>query len=396
MRKPVNAKENQQAVADPTPITESLDLTPWAMNSPLKLENHLDSLRKGHGVAAVAVGIVSAHGPPELFVRGYRRIDCQIPVTRSDKWPLPFTIDTMTYSVLAMIIDRGLLSWEDKIVSLLPSLSEQVHPFHRETTLAMLASHRSGFAINIYNAENGDLWRYLSGTDTSAKQGRFAVAASYLIRPPDHAPGTYFSWQAANSVLVALALEVVTNQPFEHLLKTLIFDPLEMYSTGFGWPDMARNDSRTPTQPWGHDSSTKQPNDILPRRGLNVKAVYSMQGVHCSAADYAAYLQFQLRCAMGLDTAGLLSKDAISRRNAPVGSIDSSYNCDGWGTCERDWAKGLTLTLSGYGHGTSNCAWVAPLTGKAYFVFSNIDGGSGSKFNDEAVSIVIRYDTAKK
>lgn len=396
MRKAVNSKQNQQALANPIPEIESLDLTPWAMNSASKFENHLDSLRKGHGVAAIAVGIVSAQGPPELFVRGYRRIDRQIPVTRSDRWPLPFTVDTMTYSVLAMIVDRGLLNWEDKIVNLLPSLSRQVHPFHRETTLAMLASHRSGFATTVYDAENGDLWRYLSRSETSAKQGRFAVAASYLIRPPDHAPGTNFSWQVANSVLVAIALETVTNQPFEHLLKTLVFDPLEMYSTGFGWPDMARNDSGTPTQPWGHSFDTKQPVEILPGQGHNVKAMYSVQGVHCSAADYATYLQFQLRSAMGLDTAGLLSKEAINRRNAPVGSGGTVYNCDGWSPCERDWAKGLTLTLDGHGHGTSNCAWIAPLIGKAYFAFSNIDGVNGSNINDEVVAAAIRYDSAKK
>lgn len=370
---------------------DSLDLTPWATNTRAKLEIQLDSLRREHSVAALGVGIVSADGPPEIFIRGFRRLDCQISVTRSDKFTLSFN-DSMTFAILAMIIDRGLITWESRIVNLLPAISKRAHPFHNDTTLAMLTSHRSGISADLYAADHGDLLRYLSRPEIGAKQGRFATALYYLVRPPDHTPGTQFLWHKANSLLIALALETVTNQPFEKLLKSLLFDPLEMYSAGLGWPDMARNKPSNPTQPWPHSESNKQPIDILPGRDLNMNSMYPVQGVHCSVPDYAAYIKFVLRCTMGLDTARLLRKETMERCHARISDDDFSYNCAGWSITTRDWAEGIAITLSGRAHGASNNAWMSPKTGKAFFAISNIDGDVGLKINDEAVSAAIRYD----
>lgn len=370
---------------------EVFDMTPWLLNTRLKFETYLDSLRKEHAVPACAVGVVAADGPPELFVRGSRRSDCQVPVTKADKFTLSIN-ETMTCVILAMLVDRGLITWDERLVDHIPaSVSRRVHPFHKETTFSMVASSNSGISDSWWQAGNGDLLRYLSRSEISAKQGRFAVALYYLVRPPDHTPGTKAVWHQANGVLIALALEEITNQPFESLLKALLFDPLEMYSTGFGWPDITRNIVTSPRQPWGHAGTSKEPRGDFSGQGLNMNACYPFQGIHCSAADYAIYIKFELRCSMGLDTKGLLSQQGMKEMFERISDEEHSCNRAGWIIASRDWAKGLTFSNAGHQLGASNGAWIAPLTGKAFFSISNIDGTVGFKANDEAIYAAVRY-----
>lgn len=375
---------NENKIDDPTE-DDNIDSTPWLLNSRPKFEKHLDGLLGEHEVPAAAVGVIFPNKAPELFVRGVRRNDLRIAVTANDKFNLAMN-DTMTCALLAMLIDKGLLMWNAKLVDYLPaSVARRVHSSHRNTTFSMFATSRSGISEEFWDAGEGDLKRYLSRSDTAPKQGRIAIALYFLARPPDKTPGTDPVWHQANAPLIALALEEATKQSFEVLIKTMLFNPLEMYSTGFGYPDMVNNTATNPIQPWGHDSDSKEPADMSPGGNFNRGACWPVHGIHCTAGDYAAFVQFQLRCAMGLDTNGMISADGMKAMFNDVGGGFDDVSA-------RDWAKGgLTYSVRGNGHGMVISTIIAPTVGKAFFCIATMGDPRGTYVQDESILAAVGY-----
>ena len=120
-------------------------------------------------------------GWPKIHVVGDRKHDCPSPVTRADCFSIPNS-NMLKTMVLAFLVDREVLRWEETVLDLLSSLSRRAQPFHHQTTLAMLGAHCSGLDStsldsSLHSVDSGDLFRYLRQID--GKQGRFAVASSY-------------------------------------------------------------------------------------------------------------------------------------------------------------------------------------------------------------------------
>lgn len=399
----LGAKSDRSGSKSPTPFRGDaclqqqvnnldIDMEPWAINTRSKFELRVEGIRKDYGLAALVVGIVSVDGPPNIYVTGKRRIDRETPVTRSDVFALGIS-DTITFSMLSILVEQGVLRWEDRIVDLIPAISNRAHLLHHETTLEMLASHKSGLTTNLYSAENGDLLRYLNRSELDGYHGRLAVAIHCLHQPPGNAPGTSFHWNGANSLLIAIAMEEVTKTRFEDLAKSVLFNPLEMYSAGFGWSDRERNNPTNPTQPYPHGDTPKEVLELTPSRGQDNQSMFPCMGLHCSAADFAAYVQFQLRSSMSIATGSLLGQANMKRAHQRLEEEDFPYNPAGFRCFQRDWAlKGVTEFFNGNCHGGSLNIRLAPIAGKAYFCFANTSGAIGGKCIDEALCATIRYD----
>ncbi|KAH7345830.1 beta-lactamase/transpeptidase-like protein [Pyrenochaeta sp. MPI-SDFR-AT-0127] len=380
-------KSSRRAPEPSNNVDDNFDFAPWKINTNAKFEAALDNLRREASVPALAVGVVSVDSPPKIYVIGNRKQKCPSPVTRADCFTLANT-NIITTTLLAILIDRGVFRWEESVVDLFPSLASRAHPFHHQTTLGMLAAHHSGLTSQIESVEDGDLFRYIR--QVSAKKGRFAVAMSYLGRPPDTNPGTTYSWNWANPILIALALEERTSSSLQSLVKTLIFDPLEMYSAGFGRPDAEKNSSMpaNPTQPWGHRDSTMNPLNPTEVNLFQPPALVASTGIHCSTPDYASFVSMHLRVSMGMPTQ-ILHPESASRFYTRFS--DFSWTLGGWAIASREWAGGEAFMDNGRCDGFSISTWLAPLKGKAYFAIANVDGDVGLKITDNAVGLAIRH-----
>ncbi|OQV00740.1 hypothetical protein CLAIMM_06199 [Cladophialophora immunda] len=414
---PSPAIQNAQPAREPTQPRppsapeEQLDFAPWKMNTDAKFKTALENLRKEKSAPAMAVGIVSADAPPKIQVVGYRRQGCSTAVTRADCFVVANS-NAFTNTVLGVLVERGLFRWDETVLELFPSLAaSRVHPFHHQTTLAMLAAHLSGFKAYITSVEEGELFDYIRHGGASVEDQRFAVAISYLGRPPDTTPGTGgYAWNWANPILIASAMEQRTGTSLESLVKSLVFDPLEMYSARFGRSETDKNASMgtaatvdNPTQPCGHHADTREPLDPA-HYVLHRGAFYASTGISCSAPDYAAFVGMHLRAAMGMPTAVLRGDSGSVGENTAANGGGGGFfytklgpdqistpGC--WMTATRDWAGGEAIWMDGRCDGWACTTWIAPLTGKAYFALVNVDGGMGVKIADDAVSLVIRHAT---
>ena len=372
------------------PAETSIDFAPWKMNTEEKFQKALGNLRRESSVAALAVGIVSAEGAPKIYLIGNRKSDCSAPVSRADCFSIACT-NTLTMIAVAVLVDRGIFRWDETVQELFPAFASRIHPFHHQTTLTTLAAHCSGMTSFIGSVEDRDLWRYIHQTSITTKKARFAVALSYLVRPPDTTPDMNSSWNWANPILIAHAIEERTSATLDSLIKTLITDPLEMYSVGWGRPDATKNGSNpnTPSQPWGHTYTTKSP--MNPTDGIlfNPPALNAATGLYCSAPDYASLARMYLRAAMGLPQS-MLSAQAVKHLFS-LYQADSIYTPGSWSIASRDWAGGEAFMETGRCDGFAMSTWLAPLTGKAYFSIANIDDDPGLNITDLAVSLAIRH-----
>jgi CubicO group peptidase (beta-lactamase class C family) len=372
-------------------LEEDFDPAPWAMNTDAKFEQILNNLRAEYSVQALAVGIVSIDKPPKVHVLGFRKKDSPTPVTRADRFAIANN-SNLIMTVLAILIDRNVFAWEDTIVAVLPRLARRIHVFHHQTTLAMLGAQLSGFHTPVGSAEGGDLYRYCQQLGVSGRDGRFAIALSFLGRPPDTTPGTTSTWHWANVLLLVLIMEERMRKPIEILAKELLFDPLQWYSAGFGRPDAQRNASspKNPTQPWPHSGDTKEPINPAQQNLFSPLAFEPVDAVHSSIPDYCAFVDLHLRGSMSLPTA-VLYPAAFKKLHTCVND-DPRSTPGGWVIAQRDWADGDSISTQGRSGGFASATWMAPLKGRAYFAVANIDNDAGVDVTDRAVYMAIRHD----
>lgn len=73
-----------------------------------------------------------------------RRLGSADPVRRGDGWRLGSDGKAMTATMIARLVEQGVLSWDTRLDQMLPDLAASMHPEYRGVTLPDLLSHRSG------------------------------------------------------------------------------------------------------------------------------------------------------------------------------------------------------------------------------------------------------------
>ena len=176
-------------------------------------------------------------------------------------------------------------------------------------------------------------------------------------------------------------------------MKTLYFDPFEMYSAGLGRPDAGKSASvpDKPRQPWGHRGSTKAQLDPTEMRQFQLPALFASTGVYCSAPDFASFVSMHLRTMKGLPTQ-VLQSGPVNRLYTPFS--DTNATAGSRLIVSRPWVQGEALMEDGRCDGFGLSCRLAPKTGNAYFAVANVDGDEGVKITNEAVILAIRYAAA--
>lgn len=284
----------------------------------------LDDLRGRMKAPALSVGILSAEGS-SVYVRGIRKHDCPIPVTQVDRFRISSMAFILIPTLLAFLVEQKLLRWSTTIVEALPEVAESIHADCHNTTLEMLCAQVSG--ITNVSVTGGGRYVSISGTE-----GRKAVVMTALAEAPEFLPGTRVHHTVTNLLILAFIMEKRTSTSIEDLLKAKLFDPLEMYHTGFyGDGDASIASQEQPTQPWGHKVSTKTnliiPVDPFGRTSGWAPAIRFICNLFSSLPDLMNFLKLHLQGALGLNTS-FLSASSFKKLHTPF--HDTDYTAGGW------------------------------------------------------------------
>lgn len=334
-----------------------------------------ESLRAGSGLPALAGAVWKGGQLVAIGATGYRKFGNSTRVTIDDRWHIGSDTKAMTATLAGILIDRGLLSFDDTLGKLF--LGEDVAPGYLDVTLEQLLRHRGGAPSQIPPAISRKMWLQREPNE------RQDVVRALLSQGPASPTGTYI-YSNAGYMIVGAVLETIANQSWEQLMQDELFKPLKMNSCGFGPPGSA---SRFPDEPWGHVAL------FLPipvRPGPNADNPLSLGPagtVHTSLADWGNFLALHLRGARK-ETTPLVSLETIKRLQSPPEGGD--YAC-GWLVTQRPWAggDGTALTHSGSNTMWYATAWLAPAKDIAFAVVANRGDGVAAKVVNRAFAPLI-------
>ena len=321
---------------------------------------------------ALAIGIVSRESS-SIFVRGIRKHGCATSVSRNDRFGVAGVSYMMIATVLAILIEKGLLNWSTTIKKALPDMAEVIHPMHHETTLEMLCAHVSGIETSVWEIDGGKVWDRLK--NIPGHEGRTTVARAILAIAPAQAPGRTVSWNENNMLIVALVLEERCSETIETLLKRELFDPLKMYNTAADAADVAskRSSGNEPSEPWPHamspDGESPVPREPAIQAEYIPAAYQPLDNIHAPMPDLIRFFELHLRGFLKQPTT-LLNFSSFQKLHSPFLGTDRTPG--GWCGTISD------LRMVESFHGWTVSVSMLSSRSEAYICLANV----GSAFSD--------------
>ena len=309
-------------------------------------------VRDGRVVDEVAVGVRKAGDPTRV------RID--------DPFHLGSDTKAMTATLVAMLVDRGELSWTSTLGELFPGIAS-MDPAYRDVTVEMLLAHRAGLGSES-TFDDGRLFASLRAPGLDAVDGRRLVARAMLSSPPLHVPGSTFAYSNAGYLIVGAIIEEKTGKRWEAVMRDELFAPLGMTRCGFG----ALGNPRSPVAgvPWGHRASDGGWQAVVLD---NPETLGPAATVHCPMAEWMAFVTLHLDAFNGRPR--LVSAAGFAKLHGAW--PDQAYTPGGWLRTEGPGTDGPVFSHEGSNTLNYAIAWWAPAQRAAIVTVANagIPGG---------------------
>lgn len=196
----------------------------------------LSTALKGTQAPAAGILVMQDGKVTGVAVQGRRRNDQADPVQTSDVWHIGSDGKAMTATLIAKLVDRGVLSWKTPLAKMLPDLAATMRPEYRNVTLLQLLSHQSGLPHDAIDTKFID--SFLKDKRPLPAQ-RLAYIAHALQDKPVAPPGTKFSYSNTGFITAAVVAERATGSTYEDLMRREVFTPLGITSEGTGVPEGA-------------------------------------------------------------------------------------------------------------------------------------------------------------
>jgi CubicO group peptidase (beta-lactamase class C family) len=319
-------------------------------------------------VPAIAALVIRDGKVAEQGVRGVRALGSPAPAGLQDVWHIGSDAKAMTATMVARLVERGILSWATPLKALLPGVS--MRPEFQNVTLPELLSHRAGLR-DLDDTVDAKLLAAARASIEPLPAQRHAFAKTTLNEAPigpAHGPSSYSN---SDYVIVAAVVEQATGQTFEALMQQEVFGPLGM-TVDF-------SDSK-PGQVLGHRDGKPLTGPLSDNPALTAPA----GRVKLTLADWALFAIDQMAGEQG---AGKLLQPATYRfMHTAQGDTPAAL---GWGVMTT-WPAAAPVKL--LTHAGSNGYWyamigLAPATQSGVLVVTNAAEGSGAQ--NEATGVLM-------
>lgn len=301
---------------------------PPARAEEVPIADTLASAMEGHAVPALGMlvirsGVVVGHG-----VRGMRSMTAPNAVMLAERWNLGSDGKAMTATMVARLVERGLLRWDTPLAEMLPALTADMRPEYRDVTLLDLMSHRAGLPEYL-----GDM-AYFQTFYTDSRplpEQRLAYLRRAVVEAPVGQARGEASYSNTGLILAGAIAEQVTGKAYATLMQEEVFAPLGMSSPTFDQtPDAG--------EPVGHVDGR-----VSTAADANPEMITPAGGVRMSLADRALFSIDQLAGAEGRGK--LLTAETYRLLHRPQGDTVFAM---GWGAAPRIAGRaGPVLTHSG-------------------------------------------------
>jgi CubicO group peptidase (beta-lactamase class C family) len=198
-----------------------------------ELQSEVDSARLRSNAPALGAAYLSAKqgtlGGAEA-VSGVIVAGQTTAVTTSLKWHMGSITKSMTATLVARLVERGLLSWEMKLKDAFGDLAPTIQAAYRDKTLSQLMTGQSGMPTNIGTP---DFVGHAANDKTPTERRKLWVQQALAMRPESG-----FIYPNNGYVLAGALCEKVTGRAYETLMIEEVFTPLGITTAGFGAPSV--------------------------------------------------------------------------------------------------------------------------------------------------------------
>ncbi|WP_309572331.1 serine hydrolase domain-containing protein [Deinococcus sp.] len=290
------------------------------------------------------------------------------PVTSSSTFELGAMAATMTATVIARLVERGLLGWDSTLGDVLTDV--KMLGGYRTVPLKALLSARSGMPFDLLSFKTEPLG--------AARKAYLEQALSEPAGPS----GVVVSNVAR--VAAAMMAEKVSGKTWAALMQDELFGPLGMNGCVVG---IGTSGDPFPHR-WNGDKIVSQP-----YTAANPAVRNGADGVRCTLAGLAPFLRAHLLGESG-GSAYLKPASWKTLHTDPMGT-SGRYGLE-WGISGADWTKGPLLLAGGNDTNNTCVVWVIPGRNVAVMVATNIgmdEKGSTARTDallNDAVNTLVR------
>ncbi len=230
---------------------------------------------KAFSVPGAAVVVV--HGDQIAVLKGYgrRSIHEAKPITTDTIFPLASCTKQFTTALLAMLVDDGVIDWDDKVKKLYPSFKLSDQCVNELLTLRDLVSHRTG----------------LNGHDLLWYRAPWSI--DHTIAQVPKLPLVYpfrggYRYNSITFMAAGRIAEKFGKARWEKQLRTRICEPLEMKDVYFTTAEIPKNADRA----LGHRLNKEGKVERMP--AYEIAEPNPAGSLNLTARDMAAWLQFHI------------------------------------------------------------------------------------------------------
>ena len=336
------------------------------------LERIAQQLRDEFNLPAVWVA-VDVEESIEAAVVGVRNINDSTPATLDDKLTVGSISKTMAALWIASLKDAGLVSYETKVLDVLPELAASCLPEHRNITLGQLLTHTAGVARQV---------RAANQIPTPLSLEQYATErlrqAKYLLATPAP-PGSKGQelYSNAGVTLAVTMTERVAEESYEMAAGRFYRQRLGLKSWGV-WPMNVPADL---SQPWPHQTR----NGVLIPQSPQTEADHFVRpsgNAHCTITDLVRFGLLSTNATKLCKS--LLSSETWTAISAPVPNTSTTltsfnrFNSNGQVGFRHNGSLGTT----------SSFLWVIPERATAIAVHTNARGNKDG-FGKRGVNLVL-------
>jgi CubicO group peptidase (beta-lactamase class C family) len=243
------------------------------------LEARLEKVRAATGLPGMGAAVLQG-SRVRLAVTGRRRADRTAPIRESDAFHLGSDTKALTASVVARLVDRGLLRWGETLAEALPEIAPRMDPAFRTVTLEMLMRHVAGLPTG--GAFTPEFTAGFDDEHWPVEKQRAWMAERFLSRPPKTTPGSRFAYSNYGYLILGAVVERAAGSPWEELVRREVFTPLGMTGCGFG----ATATAARPDGVWAHDVKGGA---YVPTEEDNPPLLGPAGTAHCSLGAWARF-----------------------------------------------------------------------------------------------------------
>lgn len=191
-----------------------------------KVDELVNRTLETFNVPGIAVGIV--HNGEVVLAKGYgvSNILTGEKVNSSTNFGIASNSKAFTTTAIALLVDRGLMKWDDKVKKYIPEFKMYNDYVTEEFTVRDLVTHRSGLGLGA-----GDLMIWPDNHDFTPQD----IIQNIHHLKPVSAFRTKYDYDNLLYIIAGVVIERVSGKSWTDFIQTEFLDPLEMKRTAPSW-----------------------------------------------------------------------------------------------------------------------------------------------------------------